>query len=87
LVAAFGAPLTATSANLAGKPPAQTADEVRTAFAQAIAQQKLLVLSGQAPGGAPSTLVHVDEGRVRVLRWGQIGQSELAGVVPDAALG
>jgi L-threonylcarbamoyladenylate synthase len=87
VVAAWGAPLTATSANLAGKPPAQTADEVRMAFADAIAGKNLLVLSGRAPGGAPSTLVRVDEGRVWVLRRGQIGESELAGVVPDAALG
>ena len=87
LVAAFGAPLTATSANLTGKPPAQTADEVRLAFADAVAQESLLVLSGRAPGGAPSTLVRVEEGRVWVLRRGQIGERELAGVVPDAALG
>jgi L-threonylcarbamoyladenylate synthase len=87
LVAAFGAPLTATSANWAGKPPAETADEVRAAFADAVAQGNLLVLSGRAPGGAPSTLVRVDEGRVWVLRWGQIAESALAGVVPDAALG
>jgi L-threonylcarbamoyladenylate synthase len=87
VVAAFRAPLTATSANLAGKPPAETADEVRAAFADAIIRQDLMVLSGRAPGGAPSTLVRVDEGRVWVLRRGQIGQSELAGVVPDAALG
>jgi len=87
LAAAFGAPLTATSANLAGKPPAQTADEVRVTFADAVARRNLLILSGHAPGGAPSTLVRIDEVRVWVLRRGQIGESQLAGVVPDAALG
>jgi L-threonylcarbamoyladenylate synthase len=87
VAAAFGAPLTATSANRAGRPPAESADEVRRQFPDAVVAGNLLVLSGHAPGGAPSTLVRVDEGRVWVLRRGQIPESELAGVVPDAALG
>jgi L-threonylcarbamoyladenylate synthase len=87
IAAAFGAPLTATSANRAGQPPAESADDVRRAFAEAIARAELLVLPGRAPGGAPSTLVWVDDRRARVLRWGQIRESDLAGVVPGAALG
>ena len=87
VTAAFGAPLTATSANLAGKPPAEQAIDVELAFADALARGEILVLSGRAPGGAPSTLVSIDNGRLQVLRQGQIHESDLAGVVPRAALG
>jgi L-threonylcarbamoyladenylate synthase len=87
LTAAFGAPLTATSANMAGKPPAARAADVETAFAHARVEGALCVVSGHAPGGAPSTLVRVDGGRVHLLRQGQIRESELVGVVPRAALG
>jgi L-threonylcarbamoyladenylate synthase len=87
VTAAFGAPLTATSANLAGKPPAERVTEVELAFAEAIARGELLVVSGRAPGGAPSTLVRIDKGRLHVLRQGQIDESDLVGVVPRAALG
>jgi len=87
LTAAFGAPLTATSANLAGHAPAQESSEVEAAFPRAVARGELCVVSGLAPGGAPSTLVRIDEGRVKVLRLGQIRENDLAGVVPRAALG
>jgi L-threonylcarbamoyladenylate synthase len=87
LTAAFGAPLTATSANLAGCPPAEQASDVGAAFSDAIARGELWVVPGRAPGGAPSTLVRVGSGRVEVLRQGQIRESDLAGVVPRAALG
>jgi tRNA A37 threonylcarbamoyladenosine synthetase subunit TsaC/SUA5/YrdC len=56
----------ATSANLAGEPPAVTAAEVRR-------QLGCLVLDGGAtPGGAPSTLVRVRGDVVEVLRAGAI---------------
>jgi L-threonylcarbamoyladenylate synthase len=87
LTAAFGAPLTATSANLAGAPSARTDAEAAAPFADAIARGDLLVVSGQAPGGAPSTLVRVDGERVKILRHGQILPEDLAAVVPAAALG
>jgi L-threonylcarbamoyladenylate synthase len=87
LAAAFGAPLTATSANMTGKPPAEASAEVEAMFSAAIARGDVCVVSGRAPGGAPSTLVRVDGGHVRMLRQGQIRESDLAGVVPRAALG
>jgi L-threonylcarbamoyladenylate synthase len=87
LTAAYGAPLTATSANIAGESPAEQAADVEAAFPAAMARGELCVVSGRAPGGAPSTLVRVEGGRVQVLRRGQIRESELAGVVPRAALG
>jgi L-threonylcarbamoyladenylate synthase len=87
LTAAFGAPLTATSANVAGQAPAITAADVKRAFSRSIARGELMVLPGRAPGGEPSTLVRVDGGRMIVLRQGQIRESDLAGVVERAALG
>jgi L-threonylcarbamoyladenylate synthase len=66
LVAALGRPLVATSANLAGAPPAVTAEEVRR-------QLGCLVLDGgPTPGGAPSTLVRVRGETVEVLRSGAV---------------
>jgi L-threonylcarbamoyladenylate synthase len=59
IVAAFGAPLTATSANRAGAPACVTGDEVKAAFPEALGAETLVVVPGIAPGGEPSTLVAV----------------------------
>jgi L-threonylcarbamoyladenylate synthase len=87
VVEAFGAPLTATSANLTGQKPAENAADVQASFGEAVARGGLLVLSGSAPGGAPSTVLRIEGERVTVLRQGQIRESDLAGVVPRIALG
>jgi L-threonylcarbamoyladenylate synthase len=79
---AFGRPLTATSANLSGTPPMAAAEEVETAFAEAIAAGRLWVMPGRAPGGAASTLVAVDGGRAHVLRPGAVGIDAIEAVVP-----
>lgn len=73
LVRAFGAPLTATSANLSGRPAALTGDEVRAQL------PSVHVLDGgRAPGHPPSTVVRVaDDGRLTVLRAGAIDPKEL----------
>jgi L-threonylcarbamoyladenylate synthase len=68
LVRAFGGPVTATSANLAGAPPATTPDEVVAALGG-----RCTVLSGGATaGGAPSTLARVRGNRIEVLRPGAV---------------
>jgi L-threonylcarbamoyladenylate synthase len=68
LVETFGAPVTATSANLAGQPPATTAEEVEEVF-----EHRCRVLHGGAtPGGEPTTLVRVRGNRIEVLRPGAI---------------
>jgi L-threonylcarbamoyladenylate synthase len=74
---AFGAPLTATSANLAGGDPCTLAVDVERSFAEAIARGDLAVVSGQAAGGAPSTLVVVEHHAVRILRAGRISEDEI----------
>jgi L-threonylcarbamoyladenylate synthase len=69
LVRAFGAPITATSANRSGEAPAHTAAEARALFGAA-----LHVLDGGPAGGAaPSTVVRVaDDGTLEILRAGAI---------------
>ena len=55
LLQAFGAPLTATSANLSGQPAAITADEVRAAFPAGLDA----LVPYPAPGGAASSVIDV----------------------------
>jgi L-threonylcarbamoyladenylate synthase len=68
LVRAFGAPLTATSANRSGQPPCRDAAELQAVFGADLD----LVLPGEPPGGAPSTLVDVTGAEPQVLRVGAI---------------
>jgi L-threonylcarbamoyladenylate synthase len=83
---AFGAPLTATSANLSGQPACTDEREVARALAAAPGFADLLLVPGRAPGGTPSTLVVVGDAGIRVVRVGQVSREQLAKVVPGAAL-
>jgi L-threonylcarbamoyladenylate synthase len=66
LVQAFGAPVTATSANLAGEPPATTPEMVEEIF-----EGRCRVIHGGATvGGSPSTVVRVRGDQVEILRQG-----------------
>jgi L-threonylcarbamoyladenylate synthase len=68
LVAAFGRPVTTTSANLAGEPPATTPEAVEDIF-----EGRCRVIHGGATvGGAPSTVARVRGGRLEILRQGAI---------------
>jgi L-threonylcarbamoyladenylate synthase len=68
LVTAFGAPLTATSANLSGQPPLTTEAELRATFGAALAA----VVPGVVPGLPPSTIVDVTGDQPVVLRAGPV---------------
>ncbi|HEX6244385.1 MAG TPA: L-threonylcarbamoyladenylate synthase [Polyangiales bacterium] len=68
LVRAFGAPLTATSCNLSGQPPARTQAEVLAYFAGQLDG----VVPGDAPGGPPSTVVDASGPTLRILRQGAV---------------
>jgi L-threonylcarbamoyladenylate synthase len=69
LARALGAPITATSANRSGQPPARTVADARSAFGDAVA----CYLDGGLCAGTPSTVVAVDErGQLRLLRAGAI---------------
>lgn len=64
-----GFPITATSANPSGMPPAQDAATVKRYFKEGI---DILVDGGPAPGGLPSTVVEAAEGVLRTLRQGEV---------------
>jgi L-threonylcarbamoyladenylate synthase len=68
LVRAFGGPLTATSCNPSGLPPARSEAEARAYFGDQLDG----FVPGPAPGGAPSTVVDVTGERPRVLRAGAV---------------
>jgi len=87
LVARFGRPLSATSANLPGAPPATRSADVEVAFAFAVAQAQLLVIPGVSPGGAPSTVVVVDGETYRVARVAAVPISALDAIAIERARG
>lgn len=74
LVKAAGFVITSTSANLSGMPPADDADRVVQYFDERL---DLLIDGGRTPGGAPSTIVDLSEGKVRVLREGAIKSGQI----------
>lgn len=67
LVRALGEPVTATSANRSGEPPATTAHAVRAAF-----DPDVHVLGHVSPGGPPSTVVDVTTDPFTIVRAGPI---------------
>jgi L-threonylcarbamoyladenylate synthase len=69
LAATFGSPITATSANLSGRPAASTADEAAAALEGRI---DAVLDAGPSPGGAPSTIVELAGGRPVLRRAGAI---------------
>ncbi len=80
LVRACGGALTATSANVAGAPPARTAAEVAQAFPTGLA---LIVDGGAARTEQPSTVLDVTGERVRLLREGVVSWREIEAMFGD----
>jgi L-threonylcarbamoyladenylate synthase len=69
LAESLGSPITATSANRTGSPPATTAPDVEREFPRGI---ELILDGGPSPGGLPSTIVDARKGKPRLLRQGTI---------------
>jgi L-threonylcarbamoyladenylate synthase len=80
LCTAFGRPLTATSANPPGEPPAGLASDVEAAFAREISQGLLRVLPGSSPGGLASTVVTVSDAGAKIVRPGPVSAEALGAV-------
>ena len=74
LIAALGAPLAATSANLSGHPSPITAQEVEAELGGRI---ELILDGGRCPGGVPSTVLDLTTEPPTVLRAGAIGAEEI----------
>jgi L-threonylcarbamoyladenylate synthase len=66
--------LTATSANLAGEPPARTAQEVSQAFPTGL---DLIVDGGASSGDKPSTVLDISGEHPRLLREGAVSKVAL----------
>jgi L-threonylcarbamoyladenylate synthase len=83
LIRAYGDPITSTSANLPGVPPAMSAFEVLAQWPDAIARGELRVLDGgRLTPSAPSTVVDCMGRLPRVIRPGAISARVLRESVP-----
>jgi L-threonylcarbamoyladenylate synthase len=74
-----GFPITATSANPSGMPPAEDADAVIRYFGEKI---DMVIDGGRTAGGLPSTIVDVTEKSIRIVREGAIKRSVLEKYLP-----
>jgi L-threonylcarbamoyladenylate synthase len=84
LVEQLGCPLTSTSANLPGDPPAASGDEALAVARAAGAGEELWVLDvGRLPPSAPSTVVDCTGRVARVLRPGATPLHRLRCVLPE----
>jgi L-threonylcarbamoyladenylate synthase len=84
LIRAHGDPITSTSANRPGVPPATAADQIVSQWGEAIARGTLLVLDGgRLKDSQPSTVVDCTGRLPRVIRPGAISADKLRESVPD----
>ncbi|HLK87576.1 MAG TPA: L-threonylcarbamoyladenylate synthase [Candidatus Binataceae bacterium] len=78
LAAGLGRPISATSANLAGQPPAVELEAARRTLGSKV---KVFLDGGTLNGGAPSTVVAVSAHRIRIIRSGAIAERELTACI------
>lgn len=85
LISGVASPLTSSSANPPGRPPAETGDEAAAAAADlGLAADEIMVLDrGRLPERPASTLVDATGPRPRLLREGAISLATLRRIVPD----
>lgn len=84
LISAMGDPLTSTSANRPGLPPAMSAGDVLSSWSAEIASGTIRLLDGGTlEASAPSTVVDCTTKRLRVIRPGAIAAAALRESVPD----
>jgi L-threonylcarbamoyladenylate synthase len=86
LCRALGRPVTATSANATGEPPATSAVEVKQRFAAEISSGRLVVLGDLAPGGQPSSVVVIRAGAVAIVREGAISTERISRALAGSSL-
>jgi len=73
-----GGPVTSTSANRSGRPPARSAQQAADVLGDRV---DLILDGGTAPDSRPSTLVDVSVPHPRILRPGRIAESEISKVL------
>lgn len=74
LAQALDFPITATSANISGMPPADNADDVVRYFKESL---DIVIDCGKTHGGMPSTIVDASEEKIRIVRTGAISTEEI----------
>ena len=74
LIQGVGAPITGTSANIAGSPSPVTAEEVRQQMGNRV---DLIIDGGRCPGGKASTVLDLTEKVPRILRQGAVSRGEI----------
>ena len=72
-------PITGTSANLTGQPPATTAGEVRRQLGKSV---DLIIDGGESPLGLPSTILDVTGPVWKIVRTGAVSASEIQQLYP-----
>ena len=83
LASGLGRPITASSANLSGTPPATTLAQARAAFG---AKVKVYLEGGTLTAEAPSTVVAVARDGWRTIRAGAIAEDQIAAVLAGEVL-
>lgn len=82
----LGRPVTATSANPTGEPPATNADDVKRRFADEVTAGRLFVIGEHAPGGLPSSVVVIKAHAVAIVREGAISTERISRALAGAPL-
>jgi len=84
LISAYGDPITSTSANLPGVPPAMSATEILQQWSDAVTRGTIRVLDGgRLSPSNPSTVIDCTGLRPRVIRPGAVPASALRESAPD----
>ena len=83
LAAGLGHPVTATSANRAGEPPAKTLNQARAALGGKV---KVFLEGGTLGASAPSTVVAIEDESWRIIRTGAISELQLAAALSGEVL-
>jgi L-threonylcarbamoyladenylate synthase len=78
IVRMLGRPLTATSANPSGRPPARTIAQARNYFPGEI---EVFIDGGESTSKTGSTVAAVVENKIKIIRAGEIGKDELQNVL------
>ena len=82
LLEAVGGPLTGTSANRAGRPPATMAEDVERALGDGV---DAILNGGPTPGGLPSTVVDTTVTPPRVIREGRVPTATVRSIINSMA--
>jgi len=87
LIKVFGKPLSATSANLSGRPPHYSVESLLREFSQAKKSMIDLVIdAGVLPRNKPSTIIDLTSSKLKILRHGNINLKDLKTYISNTPL-